>query len=90
MRSYQCDINRLRLYGVTADEFRALLDAQSGRCAICETDDPGGKGNWHVDHCHATGAIRGLLCHHCNLLLGNARDEPTRLRAAADYLERIT
>lgn len=51
-------------------------------CAICHrTDDLVG------DHCHATGKPRGILCRNCNLALGNMRDDPVRLRAAAAYLE---
>jgi hypothetical protein len=88
MRAYQCAINRKRLYGISVDEFGALLEAQGGLCAVCKADVPGGKGNWHVDHDHTSGAVRGLLCHHCNLMLGNAGDDPVRLREAADYLEK--
>ena len=68
-------------------EFDALLDSQGGRCAICRTETAGGKGGWHVDHDHATGRIRGLLCHGCNIALGYFRDDPDRLRAAMAYLE---
>ena len=74
-------------YGITAEQFAARLEAQGDRCAICRSDAPSGKGGWHVDHDHATNAIRGLLCHNCNLMLGNAKDDPARLRAAAAYLE---
>ena len=41
----------------------------------------------HVDHNHNTGVVRGLLCFHCNLILGHAKDESARLRAAADYID---
>jgi hypothetical protein len=75
------------LYGISLEEFDALVTAQEGRCAICRTDTPGGKGSWHVDHDHATNRIRGLLCHPCNLMLGHAQDDPARLRAAAAYLD---
>lgn len=78
--------NRRRLYGISGEEFAALLASQNGRCAICGTDAPGGKGAFHVDHCHDTGRVRGLLCHHCNLMLGNAKDDPARLAAAIRYL----
>lgn len=77
---------RQRLYGITPEQFAERLAAQDGRCAICRTDTPGGKGDWHVDHDHASGRIRGLLCHRCNLLLGNAGDDPARLQAAITYL----
>lgn len=79
MRSY--------LYGLTDEQYAELLAKQNGRCAICQTDKPGGKGGWHVDHCHTSGQVRALLCHHCNLLLGHAKDDIARLRAAITYLE---
>lgn len=79
--------NRMRLYGLTDTEYQTLLAAQDGRCAICGVDQPGGKGAWHVDHCHDSNKIRGLLCHHCNVGLGHFKDDPVRLRAAAVYLE---
>ncbi len=80
MRSY--------LYGVTPERMAEMLTEQDGRCAICRTDSPGGKGDWHVDHCHATNRVRGLLCHRCNLGLGMFRDSAEFLTAAIDYLGR--
>ena len=79
---------RRYLYGLEPDQYDALVVAQDGRCAICRTDTPGGRGTWHVDHEHGTGRVRGLLCHRCNLMLGNAQDDPTRLLAAVEYLRR--
>lgn len=79
----------LRKYGVDQAWFDATLDAQQHRCAICRTDEPGRK-NWSIDHCHATGRVRGLLCNHCNTAIGLMRDDPAALRAAIDYLERAT
>lgn len=80
--------NRQYLYGMTAEEFDARLAAQGGVCAICGTPEWNGKGDHpHVDHCHETSQVRGLLCRGCNNGLGNFGDDPARLRAAADYLE---
>jgi predicted nucleic acid-binding Zn ribbon protein len=78
--------NRKRLYGITQPEFDARLVAQGGRCAICGSAEPGGKGGFALDHDHATDRVRGLLCTNCNMGLGRFRDDPALLRAAADYL----
>jgi hypothetical protein len=78
----------MRKYGITIDDYRAILQGQSGCCAICGTDDPGtNRTRLGVDHCHATKKVRGLLCDSCNVGIGKFRDDPARLRAAADYLE---
>jgi hypothetical protein len=65
--------NRLRKYGLTIDEFRAMHEAQSGRCAICDESidinaDWRKRGGVHVDHDHVTGRVRGLLC--CRAIRG--------------------
>lgn len=65
-----------------------MLASQQFRCAICKTDEPGNNGHWHVDHDHATGDTRDLLCGHCNLGLGHFRDKTEVLAAAIDYLNR--
>ena len=65
------------------DDYDALLALQGGVCAICSKNRPLG-----VDHCHLFNEVRGLLCNKCNLGLGMFDDDPDRLRAAADYLER--
>lgn len=75
-------------YGLTTDELAALLERAGGRCEVCGeefTDER--KGTSHIDHCHDTGAVRGVLCAPCNLALGNVRDDPTKLRMLADYVE---
>lgn len=78
-----------RKYGITVERYDELLAEQDGVCAIC-SGPPFGKSDrfYHVDHDHETGAIRGLLCHSCNLLLAQARDSVDRLHAAIAYLER--
>ena len=76
----------LRRYGLTIESYAELLASQGGRCAICGTTDPGGNPTMLVDHDHATGVVRGLLCSPCNRGLGAFRDDPTRLAAAIEYL----
>lgn len=98
--SYTLEGGRLHLlkkYGLTVALFEAMLAIQNGACAVCKTTDPGGKGQWHVDHVHVQQyaslpaaerlkLVRGLLCHGCNTGI-NLADSVTLLRAKADYLE---
>lgn len=64
-----------------------MLDAQGGGCAICGERNPKGKhSGFHVDHCHKTGRVRGILCHGCNVSLGHFKDDPALLRRAAEYV----
>lgn len=77
-------------YGMTPEEYDEMVRAQSGQCAIChvEADQDRSHTKLAVDHDHATGAVRALLCRACNAGLGHFLDDPARLRAAAGYLER--
>lgn len=84
--------SRKYVYGITDLEYRALLEKQHGKCAVCGNGETqmgnGGKvRNLGVDHCHDTGKIRGLLCHNCNVAIGHAQDDPALLRRMAAYLE---
>lgn len=71
-----------RRYGITAAEADAMLEAQDGVCAICR-EAPA----VHVDHDHSTGAVRALLCFNCNGGLGQFKDDPLVLHAAAYYVQ---
>jgi hypothetical protein len=78
---------KCKTYGVTVVEYDALVAAQGHKCAVCGTDHPGRKkGDWLIDHCHETKAVRGLLCHNCNCGLGHFRDSVAVLQRAIDYL----
>ena len=68
-------------YGLTRDAFQALWEAQRGKCAVCLT-----RPAEHVDHDHATGRVRGLLCFNCNGGLGQFDDDPIRMAMAIAYL----
>lgn len=67
-------------YGLSREQYDAMLIAQSGRCAMCASAPL----RLHVDHCHATGRVRGLLCQRCNLLVGHL--ESRLVRAGLAYL----
>lgn len=74
-------------YGITPDDYQRMLDSQNGLCAICKTDQAGGRwGRFHVDHCHTTGAVRGLLCHACNVTLGRVGDNLAGVKRFSNYL----
>ena len=71
-------------YGLSWDEYRAILARQGGVCAMCKTKS---NRSLCVDHCHKTGMVRGILCHPCNLTIGLCRDSTKLTRAATTYLE---
>ena len=78
---------RLKRYGISLAQFDAMLEAQDGKCAVCGSTSPGGKhGRFAVDHNHATGVVRGLLCWMCNAAIGMLRDSPDAAAGAARYL----
>jgi len=87
---------QMRGYGITADQYKVMLEVQDGGCAICGGMNSNGR-RLAVDHDHSCcptkfrscgKCVRGLLCSGCNATLGHMRDNPALLRAAVDYLER--
>lgn len=79
------DANHRWRYGVTKDDKQKLLASQGGVCACCGGVDTTAHG-WHTDHDHETGKVRGVLCHHCNVMLGQAGDSLDRLLEGIHYL----
>lgn len=82
-----------RTYGITIEEYEALVAKNGGGCAICGAAETkvhasGTVFRFSVDHCHETGKIRGILCMTCNRAIGMMKDNPQLLRKAAEYLER--
>ena len=78
-------------YGITPDQFQGMLSSQGGGCAICKVPLAGHRRDRdapQVDHDHATGKVREILCRLCNTALGNFRDDPALVRSALAYLER--
>jgi Recombination endonuclease VII len=73
-------------YGMSPEDYARLLAGQGGVCAICQR--PPSEARLCVDHCHATGQIRGLLCRSCNGALGFLRDDENVAMAAAAYLRK--
>lgn len=75
--------SRLSQYGISTADYFTLLRAQEGKCAICQRCD-----GWHlhIDHCHETGEVRGLLCRRCNSGLGCFGDDLSLLLVAIGYL----
>jgi hypothetical protein len=71
-----------RQYGITEAERDAIISSQGGVCCICLAASA-----VHVDHCHETGRVRGVLCFSCNAALGQFKDRPEAIRRAAAYVE---
>jgi hypothetical protein len=89
--------DRLPKYGITAEQFEVMFEAQGRRCKICGTSEPGTRtaGRWHIDHDHACcpgrkkscgKCLRGILCGNCNIGIGNLQDDPVIVQAALGYL----
>lgn len=81
-----------RTYGITEDEYFAQLEFQNGRCSICQQLPQIVNGEPELlcqDHDHASGENRELLCQRCNRLLGQAKDDPLILEAAAQYIRKF-
>lgn len=80
--------NRTKSYNFPPALYEERFTEQGNVCAICGTDAPGGRGQFHADHDHKLNQPRGILCHNCNVALGNFQDNVKILKAALDYLER--
>ena len=74
-------------YGLSMDEYNAMIDAQDGKCAICNYMFGQTKGDIHVDHCHTEGHVRGLLCNNCNRAIGLFNEDTESLEQAIQYLQ---
>lgn len=80
-----------KIYGLSKEEYFALLDKHNHQCAICgEKEKISLKGtmwNLSIDHCHTTGKIRGLLCAQCNVGLAKFRENIIYFKNAVNYLK---
>lgn len=86
-RAQHAAYNRAKKYGITPEEYDALVAAAGGRCEICGRSQEDDGRDLNVDHDHETGKVRGLLCKRCNLALGYLGDDPALAARAADYLK---
>lgn len=76
-------------YGLSLEQFDEMIAQQHGVCAICKVKRVvRGEPHLHVDHDHQSGLVRGILCHHCNMILGHSRDSVDVLEACIAYLNR--
>lgn len=73
----------IKLYGISIDHYDKMLADQNGVCAICCVRK---ETRLHVDHCHKTNKVRGILCSNCNMALGLMKDRPDYLLKAVKYL----
>jgi hypothetical protein len=76
---------QLKQYGITLEAYEKLLERQGSACAICREKFIATP---HLDHCHLTGRVRGLVCRRCNTGLGCFRDDESVMLAAITYLRR--
>jgi hypothetical protein len=92
-RTYFRNYHIKKAYGITAEQYEALLQGQGGACAICGRL-PNGTNHVEqslvIDHCHDTGKVRGLLCNNCNSGMGIIGDSVEHLEAAIEYLKRYS
>ena len=81
----------LKTYGIDLARYEEMYESQNGLCAICQQPETfksrGTVRLLSVDHDHATGLVRGLLCNNCNVGLGNFQEDPRLLRVALAYME---
>jgi hypothetical protein len=77
------DHMRLHRYGMEKGEYERLLELQDGKCAICTKVT-----KLHVDHCHTTSVVRGLLCSSCNTAIGHFGESEEILTSAINYLRK--
>ena len=86
------DRERQRKFGITSQKYVELFKAQNGVCAICKNPETatrlGKIKALAVDHCHKSGAVRGLLCSDCNTGIGKLKDDPEVLHSAIQYIEK--
>ena len=82
MKDQLPEYQRRRKFGIPFGTYDRMLAEQGGACAICRAEFP----RLLIDHCHASGKVRGLLCNNCNTGIGMFSDDPQLMQAAAQYV----
>lgn len=93
--NYKQDIRLRQMFGITIEQYEAMVKAQGNLCAVCKKPETA-KSRWHpdkpknlaVDHSHKTGKIRELLCYRCNAALGYILEDPEIALAMACYIRK--
>src|SRR5690348_3193138 len=85
-RAWSRNYDFIRNYGITTEIYNQMWAEQKGCCAICKRHETEFAKRLHVDHCHTTKKVRGLLCHNCNLAIGRLREDVDVLLNAVEYL----
>lgn len=89
-KEYFKNYNFMAKYGITLEEANKILADQNNTCALCEKEVqllPGFSTAAHIDHCHASGKVRGILCGNCNTALGKLGDSVEAIQKVLKYLE---
>jgi hypothetical protein len=91
-KDYYNELAMRQNYGLDYKTYLKMVEQQNGKCAICGAEPPTNqhKKRLNIDHCHATGSVRGLLCDLCNRALGLMRDDATLLTKAIHYLNKYS
>jgi hypothetical protein len=76
----------LKQFGITTEDYNQMMKEQDYKCACCGKTEQENKKRLAVDHCHKTGKVRKLLCHHCNIALGLVNDDEDILISLLSYL----
>jgi Recombination endonuclease VII len=82
----RADRNLRKKYGITIEQYEQMLAEQGGVCFLCNKPPAEGK-KLHVDHCHDSGKVRGLLCSQCNWYLGKIDSDPSLMERLFCYVE---
>jgi hypothetical protein len=89
-KEYFKNYNFMSKYGITLEEAQKMLADQHNSCALCKKEVqflPGFSNAAHIDHCHSSGKVRGILCGNCNTALGKLGDSVETIKNVLKYLE---